>query len=505
MTREHKKALERFKQKLALIGASTSINPYETKAEIEERIERAKSDPKFMVEHYFPHYAGNECADFHIEFAHMVKRNRAFKGYAEWGRGLAKSVWVDVFLPFWLWMNDEAHYFVLIGRNETRAKELLSDLQAEFQSNSRIIQDFGKQELLGSWEDGNFKTANGFRGKALGMGQSVRGLRDKNQRPDLCVWDDLEEKDLVKNPKRQDEMADWIEGALLPTMDGEIRRGIGANNAFAPRMIQTVLKERHPKWKFHRVCAYDPATYKPAWKSKYDADYYKRMEEEIGVLIARAEFNHDPHIEGKIFKDDYWNWGKSPARNHFKVIVGHWDVAYAGTPTSDFNAVKVWGLHGRRFWNIDNFVKQCKMRMAIEWMADVQLSLPKSVKIQWRFESQFWNDEVERTIREVEADFGISLRLYKVDTPRTRKYDRILSLAAYYQNGRIWVDEKLKGHNDTKIGIAQTKGIEPGYSGNDDAPDADEQAISYLSEFIPHGGGNHKPIIGTHKRKYNLP
>ena len=40
---------------------------------------------------------------------------------------------------------------------------------------------------------------------------------------------------------------------------------------------------------------------------------------------------------------------------------------------------------------------------------------------------------------------------------------------------------RLKGDSDTQVALAQLKGIEPGYSTHDDAPDADEQAISVLS------------------------
>ena len=60
---------------------------------------------------------------------------------------------------------------------------LLEDLRAEFEANPRILADFGEQMQIGSWEAGFFITKGGFIGQALGMGQSVRGLRVKNKRP----------------------------------------------------------------------------------------------------------------------------------------------------------------------------------------------------------------------------------------------------------------------------------------------------------------------------------
>lgn len=475
----------------------------ETLDQKKARIERLKKDPKAFVEYYFPHYATVESAPFHIAFAKSVIKDPTGKHFAEWGRALAKSVWCDVILPFYLWVNGECKYVVVIGNSKDKASRLLEDLQAELEANKRIIDDFGEQKWDGQWEAGNFRTKGGLVGKALGMGQSVRGLRVQAQRPDLVILDDIETKDLVKNQRRQDEMVRWIERDLIPTMDGPRRRMLYANNRFAPRMIQTELQKKHPNWKVHHVKAYNPVTYEPTWTAKYDNNYFKDLEKEIGVLAAKAEYNNEPHIEGKIFTQEQIQYGKRPNLNHFEIITGHWDIAYAGTATADYNAVKVWGLHGKNFWNIDNYVKRSKMRQALEWMAHVQLGLPNSAFIHWRYESQFWNDEVERTIREVEKQYGINLGLIKVDTPRTKKYDRMLMQQVYYQNGRVYYDEKLKAHNDTQVGIAQLLSLEPGYNTNDDAPDADQQCFDFLSRHIKDG--NDRPIrLGTYERKHRF-
>lgn len=484
MKRQDKIAIERYHEKLRLARSSGHVKVDETEAERALRIAKAKKDVKFCVEYYFPHYATVESADFHIKFAHMVRRDPTGKCFAEWGRALAKSVWCDVLIPFWLWINDDLNYLVLIGNSKEKASTLLEDIQAEFEANPRIIADFGEQRLEGHWEAGDFRTRGGFIGKALGMGQSVRGLRVQAQRPDMVVLDDIEIKDLVKNPRRQDEMVQWIERDLIPTMDGDKRRMLYANNRFAPRMIQTELQKRHPKWKVSHVKAYNPTTYEPTWTSKYKPEYFKALEQEIGILAAKAEYNNEPHVEGKIFLNEQIQWGKLPRLDSFQLICGHWDIAYAGTPTADFNAVKVWGLKDKDFWNIDNYLKRSKMRQALEWMCQFQIHLPKTVKVLWRYESQFWNDEVQRTISEIEKQYKINLNLVQVDTPRTRKYERILSMQAYYQNGRTYYSHKLKAHNDTQEGIAQLLSIEPGYKTNDDAPDADQQAIEFLSRHI---------------------
>lgn len=498
MRREDKAALERYLSHLDFIQESGHVNPNETDKEKKARIERAKKDYKFCFEYYFPHYATSGTPEFHVRLAKKVKKDKKYKGLVRWGRGLGKSVEANVGIPFWLWINNDIHYMLVVGNNMDKAKILLSDLQAEFESNPQIIADFGEQEKAGSWEDGYFITKNGFIAKALGMGQSPRGLRMRSQRPDYITADDLDDKDLVKNPKRVDEMAKWITNDLIPTMDDGNRRFLMPNNYFAPKTIQETLRLEHPSWDLDQVDAYDSITKLPTWKEKYSSTHFQEVEEEIGTLSALSEYNNKPHVEGKIFKQDQINWIDHklfPNLNHMKAIAGHWDIAYAGTPTSDFNAVRVWGVKDKNFYHVGSFVAQTKMKEALRWMSYFEKHLPPSVTVHWRFESQFWNDEVKRCIDEVQEETGVNLKLVKVTTPKSNKYDRILKLQPYYQNGRIYFHVKDKGNNHVVVGNNQLFGIEPGYKTKDDAPDADEQAISYLEAFVPKKNDG-MPLVG---------
>jgi len=501
MKKSDKIAIERYKKKIQLARSSGSVNAFETKEEKLKRIERAKKDVRFMVEYYFPHYATAPSADFQIEWANKVKKNKEFIGFAKWGRGQAKSVWNNILIPFWLWMNGEQVYFLLIGQNENKAKQLLEDLRAEFEANPRIISDFGEQKNLGYWEEGQFKTKGGFIGQALGLGQSCRGLRMGALRPNYVNCDDLETKKTIKNLKIQDENVEWFEQELLGGMDGDFERVTISNNWFAPKMFIKKLADRHTDWIVHEVIAYNTVTYEPAWKGKYKKDYFKKKEKKMGTASAHAEYCHIVIVKGTIFLPNQVQYKKLPSLNHFKIIYGHWDIAYAGTPTADYNAVRIWGLKDGYFYYINGFVKQTKMRSAVDFMCHIQKQLPKTVTIHWQYESQFWNDEVERTITEAEEESGVNLLLSQIDLPKSKKYDRILSLQSYWQNSRIWFNDDLKSNVDHQTALGQYYGFGPGSSEKDDAPDADHQCITILSKYIPKTRGATKPKVGKYKRK----
>ena len=481
---QDKQALARYKEKLTLIRSGQEISANETKDEQKLRIEKARNDFGFFVNTYFKHYADAKSPWFHIDLANKVKKNKTCRYLVRWGRGLAKSVVCDTLIPLWLWINGEDVYLVIVGNNYDKATILLGDIQAEFEANQMLIHDFGEQKLEGSWTDGDFCTRdNRFLGKSLGMGQSPRGLRKGKKRPNILVCDDLEDKDTSRNPKRQDDVVTWVERDLIPTMDGETRRYLHPNNDPWPRSIQNQLQQKHPNWKVHLIKAYNQETYEPAWKEKYPPFYYQEVEDDIGSLAARAEYNHEKHIAGKIFKDEMIQWAKPPAFNHFSIIICFWDVAFSGQ--SDYNAVKVWGLHGRNFWLLKAFVKQCKMVTAIRFMYDYEESLPDTVVIHWKVESQFWNDPLRDALKLVAEEKKRPLNISIVDRPKMRKYDRIVAgLHPYYENNRIYYDDREKANNDMQVGISHLKGIEPGYSTPDDSPDADEQAINMLSTYV---------------------
>jgi len=489
--KDDKIALERYLEKLSQIQQYSQVNLNESDVDKKKRIERAKRDYAFCVSYYFPHYATSECADFQIEAANYIKKHRDCLDVEAWFRGAAKSTHLDIMVPFWLWMNNEIDVLLLIGKSADDAKVLLSDLQAEFEANPQILADFGEQKKLGGWEEGNFITKNGVAFYSLGRGQSPRGLRYRNKRPNYIVWDDAEDDELIRNPARVKRLIKWVFGALYNTMDNKGARFIVANNIIGTDTVVTNIMKR-PGARVNIVNAINDQG-EVTW-SKYTLDFFEARRKIIGDYSFQTEFMNNPQIEGEIFKDEQIQWAPIPRIDHFECIVGHWDIAYAGTTSGDYNAVKIWGLKENKFYCIKAFVKQCKMATPVRWMIEFEKSLPAGVKIHWRFESQFWNDAVKSTINEVLAETKSSLYLIQCERPVKNKFDRIVSLQPYYQNGRIFYNKKEEFNIDMQTGMNQLKSIEPGYNSHDDSPDADEGAISYLNKFIK--SNNPLPVLG---------
>lgn len=483
-TVKDRQALERYRKLVQRISEQTTIDVFETETEKQERIARLKKDYDAFVKYYFEKtYAMCDNAPFHIKLANKVKRNRFIKLLLAWARGLAKSTHCDILLPLWLWCNGDLKVMLLIGQTQEKANKLLGDLQAEFEGNQRLRNDYGDQLGNGSWQDGNFSTANDCAFFALGVGQSPRGIRYHQFRPDYIVCDDLDTKQVCRNPKRVREYANWICEDLIPCMDERGGRFIDVNNVFAKLTILTELRDTRSSFEYWQQDATD-AEFNPAWAAKYTKEYYQKLASEIGMLSFQAEFNNKPYMEGTIFKNEMIQWAEIPHLNHFDHIVAFWDVAYSDSKTADFNAIKVWGLKGSNFYLIKAFVRQCKMYDAIRWMFDYNDSLPSTVHINFYFESQFWNDALRMVYEQVQAERGKSIPLIRSDRSKANKFDRIVSMLPFYEQGRIFYNIKERANNDVQVGIAQLLATEEGSKEHDDSPDADKEAIDKLSKHI---------------------
>lgn len=512
---KERRSYEEFMKHLDFVQASTDAgnNPFESVDEKLLRKENLVNRYDRFFEYYFPHYCTDEnmkfssCADFHVEFAHMVKQDQLITVAQQWGRGLAKSVHTDMGIPIWLWAQGEKLFEVIIGNNENAALKLLDDVRAEFTANERLIADYGKQQLLGQWEEGDFKTKDGrFIGKALGMGQNTRGLRDGGQRPNYVAADDLEDAKTVKNPARQNEISEWLRRAVIPMMVGPVRRFLFANNYFAPQTIQSLLIKKMPSMKVHRVNACDKNTFEPVWPERDSKEKYKIMAATIGMLPFLSEYCNEPHIEGSIFLASdiiYLKPSLIPRFSEFDAVFGYWDVAYGGTDMSDYNAIVIFGAKNDKYYHIDSFCAQSKMEVALEWLAEWKIKQRSSRPVHLYYESQFWNDSVTKSIKAVERKKKISFNFIKHIQKKAAKYDRILTLQPYFQRKEIFFREFDMANPFAQVGLSQLFAIEPGYKSHDDWPDALESLIKLLEQFTKSSQWDAPRTGGDRKNKYN--
>ena len=482
------KAQEKWKQHCETVQAATAVNISETAAQRLARIRRLRSDYAAFVDYYFPHWTVNPetgkatpCAQFHIDAANKILKNRNLKAGFMWHRGAAKSTNMDVFVPMWLMIQEhrEINVMVLVGKSEDNAKTLLGDIQAELQYNQRYIADFGEQYNAGSWEEGEFVTRSEVAFFARGRGQSPRGLRYRSHRPDYVVIDDLDDDELVESPARVSKLFDWVRSALFGTLDGGRGRFFMVGNLIAKNSVLAKwceIKTVHVT----RVNIYDRAG-RISWAAKWAHDEVKQLEAVAGYRAFQKEYMNNPIIEGAVFKNEGIRWGKRPAWSKFSEIVLYIDPSFRGSTKNDYKAAKLWGKVGTTLYHLRAFVRQCSVAEMVRWCYDLyEWARAQGIAVRWYMEANFMQDTILDEFRREGELRGYQLPITGDKRKKPDKFQRVEAISPLWERGFVIYDESQRDDPDMLAGIDQTLAFEKGMRGHDDAPDADEGAIWIL-------------------------
>jgi hypothetical protein len=495
MTRqEFNKAYERWQAHCQNVQSFTDTDRLtpETKAEREARISRLQKNYALFCEYYFPHFlqlrdksTGEVIrtihnAPFHNEAALKVKRTPNLKAVFMWPRGHAKSTHMDVFLPLWLMFQPKRliNFMVIVGKSEDSATRLLGDIQAELEYNKRIIEDFGVQKSEGDWTEGEFKSASGVQFLACGRGQSPRGLRDREARPDYIVIDDLDDDELSRNEKRVRDMTDWVKEALFGALDVGRGRFIMVGNLISKNSVLYNLANTKGVF-LSRVQAVDKHG-DPVWTEKWTREEAQAYRDFVGYRAWEKEMMHNPIMTGTIFRAEWIRYKKMLPLEKYDALVCYTDPSFKSTTANDYKACRLWGKKGTELHLIDCYVRQDTVGGMVRWLYNLYERLPDGVTVNFFIEANFLQDIILDEFTEEGNRRGYQLPIMPDKRKKPEKLQRIEAISALWERGFVFYNEKLKDTADMQTGIEQTLSLERGSRVHDDAPDADEGAIWML-------------------------
>lgn len=479
---ELKEAIRAWHGHCTEVQKLTFINENESKAEQTARISRARNDYAFFVEYYFPHFAKCKTGKFQINAANKIKVSKNLKAVFKWARAHAKSTHMDIMIPLWLkcQKEKELNVMVLVGKSQDNANTLLADIQAELQYNQRYIKDFGKQYNAGFWTEGEFVTADGCAFFARGRGQSPRGLRYRDKRPDYIVIDDLDDDELVENEARVTKLTNWVKEALFGALDGGRGRFIMVGNLISKNSVLSRISSIEGVH-VSQINIYNKQG-NVTWTEKWSKKEVQDMEQFMGYRSFQKEYMNNPITEGAVFKSDWIRYKKLPKLDKYESIVAYCDPSFKGSTKNDYKAIKVWGKIGTELHQIKAFVRQCSTSEMVRWFYDLHESLPEGVICDYYMEANFLQDIIldEFTTEGNIRGYQLPIRADKRKKPD--KYQRIEAVSPLWERGFVWYNDNLQTDRDNLTGIDQLLSFEKGTRTHDDAPDADEGAIYILQK-----------------------
>lgn len=483
LLKEAKKSIqERWNERVANILDDDFI--FSSKYDKVERIKRAKSDYAFFCREYFPKVARCECGKFQIDAANYLKKHHNTRMLSKWARGHAKSTHFSCLIPLWLKIQDnkELHVMVIVSKSEESAIGLLSDLQAELQYNQRYIQDFGEQVTSGDWAEGSFSTRDGVFFRAIGRGQSPRGLKKNSRRPDYIVCDDIDDDELVRNEKRVKIVCKWVFEALLGTMDMGEGRFIIVGNKIAKNSVIAYMEKR-PKIYHTTINALDKNG-QPTWKEKYTFSQIAELREFMTENSFQKEYMNNPITEGSVFREKYIRFGKMLALKQYRSLVCYCDPSFRDSSDNDFKATVLLGKTKEgHFHVIKVYADQTSVSNMVGWHYDVENYVAGEVPVRYYMEANFIQDLLLKEFEMVGNALGHQIPIIGDRRKKPDKFARIEALQPLFERGFVLLNEAEAEQLGMRVLVDQLLSFERGSRSHDDAPDALEGAIFKLSRY----------------------
>lgn len=251
----------------------------------EELIYRLGVDHRLAHQSLFQHRHPDATPDFHFEIIddlHGPSRRVLELAF----RGAAKSTIAEEYIAI------DACYqrfrnFIIVGESFTRASERLSAVKHELDFNEHIRTLFG--DLHGStWNEDKIVLSTGVVIQAFGRGQSLRGVKHEDVRPDGCLIDDIEDEESVSSPEQRDKTQRWLMRTLLPALAPRAKVRMLAN-MLDPDCLAVRLRNsgkwtvREYPWEYLDEQGARRAT----WQARFPIEYIdetKREYEQAGML-----------------------------------------------------------------------------------------------------------------------------------------------------------------------------------------------------------------------------
>ncbi|WP_290872448.1 hypothetical protein [Flavobacterium sp.] len=349
---------------------ATPIDLTENASDKIKRIKHLEDNPEEWFKYYFPNYYTSEPADFHIKATRRVLKNSEWYEVRSWARELSKSgrTMMEV---LYLTMTGKKHNVLLVSNSADNAERLLLPYKANLERNNRLINDYGQQRRIGSWESNEFKTRKNVSFRALGVGQSPRGTRNEAKRPDVILVDDIDTDEICRNEDRVKENVKWIEQALIPTRS--ISTGlllIACGNIIAKYCCISEMAKKADK---HDIVNIRDEEGKSTWPQKNSEEQIDRVLEIISAASGSKEYFNNPEDDGDIFKELIVD--QLPQLRHCDYVVIYADPAPSNKDktTSSGKGVVVIGRKGIKYGVYKVWLNQMTNAAFVDYMFEAYL------------------------------------------------------------------------------------------------------------------------------------
>ena len=488
--------------------AEVSVDNSETEAQQKERIKRLEGNFEEWKKYYFPKYCFAPAAPFHIESSAYALSHPESIIVRRWSRELAKDV-VTMMETLYQALTGRKKCIMLISNSYDKAADFLEPYKINLEKNDRIINDYGVQQLPGSWSSGGFITTQGIAFYAFGAGQSPRGLRNEEIRPDKVIFTDMDTDEDVRNPETIEKRFRWAEKAVYATRSvSKDFQVIWLNNTIAKDCCVVRASERADRVEIINL---EDENGQSTWPEKNTLENIARIKKTMSTSAYQAEYMNNPISEGAVFKN--CAYGKIPRLSSFKYLVVYGDPAPGENKTkkSSGKAVILMGKKNGILYIIKGFVGKGLNSIFIGWYYELIKWVAGKVTVYCYIENNklqdpFFKQVFKPLIRKANRKFKMNLNIKEDNKKKTDKATRIDSnLEPLDRDGELIFNEAEKDNPHMQEIVDQFKFFELSMPYDVAAPDTIEGGLRIIDqiqvETIPKDTIDRKTITKRNKHR----
>lgn len=449
-----RQARTEWEEFFATFMSNADVDVNESPADRARRRTQLEADPEAWFAYYFHRYCRCAPAAFHKKATKRLLNDPNCYEVRAWSRELAKSARSMMEICY-LALTGKVKNVLVVSNSYDNACRLLDPFKQQLQNDLRIALDYGPQPIEGKWEDGEFTARCGCSFRALGAGQSPRGTRNAEVRPDFILIDDLDTDEACRNPERVRQTWDWVESALMPTRSvSEACRVLFNGNIIAKDSCITRAMKMAT---YVDIINIRDKNGHSTWPEKNTEEDIDRILSQISARAAQQEYFNNPLSEGDVFKQ--LAWGKIPPLKKFRYLVAYGDPAPSENKSkqSSTKAVVLAGLLKGVLYVINCRLDRGLNSEFIEWYAELDNEAPEVTvynvmennKLQDPFFQQVFKPLVQEKRREIDIRSGRTFNILPDTKKKTDKATRIeANLEPMNSTGRMVmnIDERDNPH-----------------------------------------------------------
>lgn len=475
---ENNKAFQEWDEYIKSLQRSTVVDQGETELQKLARISRLEGNDEEWFAYYFPNYYKSAPAMFHIRATRRVMNNPEWYEVRAWSRELAKSA-RTMFEVIKLALTKKKRSVLLISNSLDTAVKLLKPYMINFEKNQRIINDYGKQQTYGEWKENSFVTAIGCSFVAVGAGQTPRGIRNEEVRPDVVLVDDFDTDVDCRNSDTVDKKWEWFEQAVYATRSiSNPMLIIFCGNIIAEHCC---IKKAIKMADYHEIINIRDKDNKSTWLAKNTEALIDRVLSKISYASAQKEYFNNPLTLGKVFKKVHYK--KMRPLKEYKFLVAYTDPSYK--KKGDYKATMLVGKWKDEYHVIRVFCAKETTSVMLGWNFEIAEFVGDQVPVYYYIEWPWIDDMFKQELELINKDKKNKINPKADDRSKPDKYHRIESNLEPLNREdeekgivpRLFFNQDEKPTKYMEDMAEQFLALSPTSKAHDDGPDALEGAI----------------------------